>query len=174
MRLNRANNAEGESVPISSRPERVSDYPRPPQLDWSDEHIRVIALGELLIETSKSIRILETFHPPTYYFPPDVVNQALLQPSMGRSTFCEWKGVANYFDISAADQRLERSIWCYPRPTERFAELAGWFALYPGRMDGCWVDEEPVKPQAGGFYGGWITSRVQGPFKGDPDHPELI
>jgi len=168
------NNSDATSQPSSVLPELVSQYPRPPKLDWSDEHIRVIALGEVLIDTCKSIRILETYHPPTYYFPPDAVDQALLKPSMGRSTFCEWKGVASYFDITTANQRLERSIWCYPRPSSRFAELAGWFALYPGRMDGCWVNEEPVTPQAGGFYGGRITSRVQGPFKGDPNHPELI
>jgi len=155
-------------------PELVSQYPRPPKLEFSDESIRVIALGEVLIETSRSIRILETFHPPTYYFPPEVVNHDLLKPSTGRTTFCEWKGVASYFDIHHDNRRLERSIWCYPSPSARFAELAGWFALYPGRMDGCWVNDESVTPQAGGFYGGWITSRVQGPFKGDPNHPELI
>lgn len=155
-------------------PELVSEYPRPPRLEHSDEHIRVVVIGQTLIETRRSIRILETFHPPTYYFPPDVVNRDLLKPSSGRSTFCEWKGIARYFDLASAEPRLERSIWCYPSPSERFAEIAGWFALYPGRMDGCWVNDEPVTAQAGGFYGGWITSRVQGPFKGDPNHPELI
>ena len=155
-------------------PELVSQYPRPPKLELSDETIRVIALGNLLIETTKSIRVLETFHPPTYYFPPESVNQELLNPSLGRATFCEWKGIASYFDIATSEKRINRSIWCYPSPTARFAEIAGWFALYPGQMDGCWVNDEAVTPQAGGFYGGWITSRVQGPFKGDPNHPELI
>lgn len=155
-------------------PELVSQYPRPPKLELSDERIRVVALGKLLIDTTKSIRILETFHPPTYYFPPEAVNQDLLTASTGRATFCEWKGVASYFDILTPESRIGRSIWCYPSPTPRFAEIAGWFALYPEQMDGCWVNDEAVKPQAGGFYGGWITSRVQGPFKGDPDHPELI
>lgn len=154
--------------------EQVSSYPRPPRLEPSDEHILVTALGETLAETDRSLRVLETFHPPTYYLPPEAMRTDLIQPVAGRPSFCEWKGVASYFDITTANQRLERSIWCYPRPSSRFAELAGWFALYPGRMDGCWVNEEPVTPQAGGFYGGWITSRVQGPFKGDPNHPELI
>ncbi|MEC8215539.1 MAG: hypothetical protein VX069_10770, partial [Cyanobacteriota bacterium] len=67
-----------------------------------------------------------------------------------------------------------RAVWTYLSPSERFRDLAGWFALYPQKMDGCWVDDELVTPQQGGFYGGWITSRVEGPFKGDPNHPELI
>lgn len=97
----------------------------------------------------------------------------LLQAAPGRS-FCEWKGLARYFDLVVGSQRIEKAVWTYPAPTPAYGPLAGWFALYPGRMEGCWVDGERVRPQQGGFYGGWITSRVVGPFKGDPLHPELI
>lgn len=153
--------------------ERVADYPRPPALVASDERIEVRALGQLLVQTNRSLRVLETFHPPTYYLPPKAVRLDLLEPAAGRS-FCEWKGVAQYYSIVVGGQRLERAVWSYPEPTATFAALAGWFALYPGRMDGCWVEGEQVMPQPGGFYGGWITAAVQGPFKGDPAHPELI
>ena len=155
-------------------PERVSDYPRPPRLEPSDEHIRVVALGQTLAETNRSLRVLETFHPPTYYLPPEAMRSELLKAVGGRPSFCEWKGVASYFDVVVGNRSLERAVWTYPSPSERFRELAGWFALYPQRMDGCWVNDELVTPQQGGFYGGWITSRVEGPFKGDPNHPELI
>jgi uncharacterized protein (DUF427 family) len=157
--------------------ERVADYPRPPALVASTEHVRVEALGQLLAETQQSLRVLETFHPPTYYLPPEALRRELLEPVEGRS-FCEWKGIARYFDVVAAagtpaERRLRRAVWSYPSPTPAFAALAGWFALYPALMDRCWVDGELVVPQPGGFYGGWITDRVQGPFKGDPLHPEL-
>lgn len=154
--------------------ERVRDYPRPPRLETSQDQIRVEALGEILVETQRSLRVLETFHPPTYYLPPEAMNQGLLIPAPGRPSFCEWKGVASYYDVVAGEQRLNRAVWTYNHPSERFRELAGWFALYPGQMDGCWVNGERVIPQQGGFYGGWITSQVEGPFKGDPCHPELI
>jgi len=158
--------------------ERVCEYPRPPALVESSENVQVRALGRLLGETRRSLRVLETFHPPTYYLPPDALDQALLVPAAGAS-FCEWKGVARYFDVvvdrgTPEERRLRRAVWSYPEPTAAFAALAGWFALYPQLMDGCWVDGEPVVAQPGGFYGGWITSRVVGPFKGDPLHPELI
>ncbi|CRY92208.1 conserved hypothetical protein [Synechococcus sp. WH 8103] len=120
------------------------------------------------------MRVLETFHPPTYYLPPEAMNQGLLVPAPGRPSFCEWKGVSSYYDVVAGEQRINRAVWTYNHPSERFRELAGWFALYPGQMDGCWVNGERVIPQQGGFYGGWITSQVEGPFKGDPNHPELI
>ena len=154
--------------------ERVRDYPRPPRLETSQDQIRVEALGEILVETQRSLRVLETFHPPTYYLPPEAMNQGLLVPAPGRPSFCEWKGVASYYDVVAGEQRINRAVWTYNHPSELFRELAGWFALYPGQMDGCWVNGERVIPQQGGFYGGWITSQVEGPFKGDPSHPELI
>jgi uncharacterized protein (DUF427 family) len=153
--------------------ERVADYPRPPALVVSEQLIEVRALGQLLAQTRRSLRVLETFHPPTYYLPPEAMRLEWLEPAAGRS-FCEWKGVASYFSVVVGDQRLERAVWSYANPTPAFAALAGWFALYPGRMDGCWVDGERVEPQPGAFYGGWITAAVQGPFKGDPAHPELI
>jgi uncharacterized protein (DUF427 family) len=159
--------------PMAGICERVADYPRPPALVVSEQLIEVRALGQLLAQTRRSLRVLETFHPPTYYLPPEAMRLEWLEPAAGRS-FCEWKGLASYFSVVVGDQRLERAVWSYANPTPAFAALAGWFALYPGRMDGCWVDGERVEPQPGGFYGGWITAAVQGPFKGDPAHPELI
>ena len=158
--------------------ERAVAYPRPPALLPCERHVRVEALGRLLADTYLSLRVLETFHPPTFYLPPEALDLSLLQPAEGRS-FCEWKGFARYFDLVAPGpdgepRRLRRAIWQYPDPTPAFRELAGWYSLYPAAMDGCWVDGEAVLPQPGGFYGGWITSDVEGPFKGDPLHPELV
>ncbi len=164
--------------PTAAPIEFVADYPRPPALVASTVAVRVEALGQLLAESPHCLRVLETFHPPTIYLPPESVRLELLQPTSGAS-FCEWKGVARYFDVvvhpgGPEERRLRRAVWSYPEPSEAFAPLAGWLAVYPALMDGCWLDGERVTPQPGGFYGGWITSRVQGPFKGDPRHPELV
>lgn len=165
--------------------ERVADYPRPPRLERCERHVRVEVFGRVLCDTRLSLRVLETFHPPSFYLPPESVEASLLEP-VGGSSFCEWKGVARYFDLVApaaaapaagslaAAARRRRAVWHYPQPTAAFAALAGWYALYPALMDGCWLDGEPVQPQQGGFYGGWITRDLEGPFKGDPLHPELI
>jgi len=158
--------------------ENVAHYPRPPLLLPCQDHILVKAGGVVICETTNSYRVLETFHPPTYYLPPDSFRLDLLQPTVGAS-FCEWKGVARYFDVVApgADglpRRLSRAVWQYPEPAPAFAALTGWYGLYPGLMDGCWLDGERVIPQPGGFYGGWISAELEGPFKGDPLHPELV
>ena len=154
-------------------PERVADYPRPPRLEPTDDHVLIKVSGEVLFDGRGCQRVLETYHPPTYYLPPSGMAMELLFPAAGRS-FCEWKGVAEYFDVVTSQGRIHHAVWRYPSPTETFQAIAGWFALYPGLMQGCWVNGEAVIPQPGGFYGGWITSAVEGPFKGDPNHPELI
>ncbi|MBM5800031.1 MAG: DUF427 domain-containing protein [Cyanobacteria bacterium K_DeepCast_35m_m2_023] len=159
--------------------ERVADYPRPPALRASHDPVRVEVLGQVLCDTDAAggplqiWKVCETFHPPTVYLPPAAMRLELLEPAQGRS-FCEWKGVARYFGVVACGQRIPKAVWHYPEPTPLFAPIAGWFALYPGLMEAVWLAAERVTPQPGGFYGGWITSQVEGPFKGDPRHPELI
>jgi uncharacterized protein (DUF427 family) len=128
----------------------------------------VVRLGGMVIcETDHSLRVLETFHPPTYYLPRDAFVDGALQPADG-SSFCEWKGMARYLDLRGGDRVAARAGWFYPMPTSAFADLVGHVALYPGLMDDCQVNGERVQPQPGGFYGGWITSTVSGPFKGIP------
>lgn len=145
--------------------ESVWDYPRPPALLPSTEHVQVVLGGEVVADTSASYRVLETRHPPTYYLPVDAFASGVLRPAEGAS-YCEWKGVAAYFDLVTPQRSATRVAWGYPRPTPAFAVLRDHVSLYPGRVDRCTVDDEVVQPQPGDFYGGWVTSRVVGPFKG--------
>lgn len=147
------------------RDESVWDYPRPPALDPSPETVEVYWAGQRLVFTSRSIRVLETSHPPTYYFHPDDVDSRLLEAVPG-TTYCEFKGPASYFDLVLDDRRVKRPVWCYPNPTAGFREIAGWYSLYPRFMDACIVDGEEIIPQEGSYYGGWITPGIRGPFKG--------
>jgi uncharacterized protein (DUF427 family) len=148
-------------------PESVWDYPRPPRVEPCTSVIEVVLGGEVVARTASSLRVLETSHPPTYYLPVSAFVEGSLRPAAGTS-FCEWKGTAAYLDVIGGDEVAERAAWHYPHPTEPFAALVDHVAVYPGRMDRCTVDGEVVTPQPGGFYGGWITSRVVGPFKGEP------
>ncbi|MGF1570236.1 MAG: DUF427 domain-containing protein [Nodosilinea sp.] len=146
--------------------ESVWDYPRPPRLEDSSRHVRVVFNGVVIAESRRPKRVLETSHPPVYYIPPEDVQMAYFQPT-ARATVCEWKGVAAYFTVTVGDRQAENAAWCYPQPTaERFLPLANYIAVYPSRMEACYVDDERVQAQAGDFYGGWITSDIIGPFKG--------
>jgi len=193
--------------PVSLQPsqESVWDYPRPPALEASTRHV-VVRSGDLLIAESRSAwRVMETSHPPNWYLPPADVRQERIRRSRSRSTLCEWKGAATYWDVVAGDVAasdvpvsdvpasdvpvsgvpagdvaagdvaadsavptwLEAAAWSYQTPTARFVPITGFLSFMPSMVQ-CYIDGERVYPQAGGFYGGWITSDVVGPFKGEP------
>jgi uncharacterized protein (DUF427 family) len=129
--------------------------------------LRIVQGDAVVADTLRGVRTLETSHPPTYYFPLEDVNTGLLRQNPQRS-FCEWKGSAVYFDVVWKDKVFEAVAWSYPSPSATFARLANHVAFYAAPFDACTVDGEQVTPQPGGFYGGWITSREAGPFKGAP------
>ena len=146
--------------------ESVWEYPRPPRLEPVAARLRVVLGGVTIADTTHGHRVLETSHPPNYYFPPDDVLDGALEPTKGAS-FCEWKGRAHYFAVRAGERVAPQAAWGYADPSPTFVGIADHVAFYAGPMDACFVDEELVVAQPGGFYGGWITSAVVGPFKGD-------
>ncbi len=148
--------------------ESVWDYPRPPRVEPLERRVRVV-LGEATVADSKrALRVLETASPPTIYIPAADVHADLLLQAPGERSFCEWKGVASYFDIAAGERVAKAAAWTYARPNQPYAELAGHYAFYAGRMDACFLDDEAVIPQGGSFYAGWVTAEIVGPFKGEP------
>lgn len=153
--------------PIKPGQESVWAFPRPSIAQSIDAHLRVVLDGRTIAETRRGVRTIETSHPPTYYFPPDDIAIDALRPVAGTS-FCEWKGSATYFDVMSGDVVRPKAAWTYSDPTSAFAMICDHVAFYAADMDACFVDGELVQPQPGGFYGGWITSRVVGPFKGVP------
>lgn len=146
--------------------ESVWDYPRPPVVEPTAARIRIELGGVLVAETTDAVRVLETSHPPVYYLPAE--SFVVPMHEAGGLSMCEFKGMAHYLTIVAGDRIAVKSAWYYPEPWPRFEALAGRVAVYPSRMGRCEVDGEVVTPQEGDFYGGWITSRIVGPFKGAP------
>lgn len=139
--------------------ESVWSYPRPPRVDPSSRRVRVVFACEVLADSRRAVRVLETTHPPNWYIPPDDVDLTLLHRS-ARRTLCEYKGVASYWDAVIGDRIARDCAWSYEDPSPGYESLRGFLSFYPGRVDGCLVDEEKVIAEAGEFYGGWITSDV--------------
>ena len=154
--------------PISPGPgqESVWDYPRPPRLEATSKRIEIIFNGVKIVDTQRAYRVLETSHPPVYYSPPADIEMGYLHVVAGNS-WCEWKGQARYYTLAVGDKHVAKVAWYYPQPTTSFADIQNYVAFYPAPMDVCYVDGEQVRPQPGNFYGGWITSDIVGPFKGE-------
>lgn len=153
--------------PIGPGQESVWAYPRPAIAEPTDARIMIVHRGRIVADSRAAIRTLETSHPPSYYIPRADVAAGMLRRAEG-SSFCEWKDAASYWDVVVGDIVLPRIGWSYANPTAPFALLRDHVAFYAAPFDRCTVDGETVIPQPGDFYGGWITSRVIGPFKGIP------
>jgi uncharacterized protein (DUF427 family) len=125
-----------------------------------------MAGGVLVADSRRAVRVLETASPPTFYLPPEDVDASRIERAEGTS-LCEWKGEAVYWDVLGDGPRAPRAAWSYPDPFPEFSSLAGFLSFYPARL-ACTLDGELVRPQPGGFYGGWVTGELAGPFKGDP------
>jgi uncharacterized protein (DUF427 family) len=146
--------------------ESVWDYPRPPRLVADTREVVVRAGDVEIARTRRALRMLETASPPTFYLPfADARMELLVEAGGMGSTYCEWKGNARYWSIVGGDVRLQGVAWSYPSPRAPYEAIAGCFSVYPGRV-ACFVDGERVKAQEGGFYGGWVTAEIVGPWKG--------
>lgn len=156
-----------QRIPPGPGQESVWDYPRPPRLERTPKRLEVVFGGVLIADTLQGWRVLETSHPPVYYLPQEDLRMEFLR-DVGGGSFCEWKGTARYWDVLVEGKRARKAAWSYPDPTPSFAPIRDHLAFYAGHMDECRVDGEVVTPQPGGFYGGWVTQDVVGPFKGGP------
>ncbi|MEM9364690.1 MAG: DUF427 domain-containing protein [Planctomycetota bacterium] len=154
--------------PVGPGQESVWDYPRPPRVEAIKDRLRVVHAGATVAETTAGFRVLETSHPPVYYFPPRDCDLNVLT-MVGGSSFCEFKGGARYFDLKVPGHEVVSQVaWSYPQTTDGFRPIAGYLAFYAGKLDACWVGDDLATPQPGNFYGGWITPQIVGPFKGIP------
>jgi uncharacterized protein (DUF427 family) len=161
----RGQDRPGFAIQPESGQVSVWDFPRPPRLAPDARHVLIHWRGKLVADTRRAVLALETSHPPSFYLPWADLDASLLVRASGAS-FCEWKGPARYWSLVDGPHRLPRVAWSYPSPLEGAEAIAECVAFYPAELD-CTVDGHKVLPQPGGFYGGWITPELVGPFKGD-------
>ena len=146
--------------------ESVWDYPRPPKVEKTSKQIRVMYDGVVIVETNRAVRVLETGHPPVYYIPREDIRMEYMIPST-RSSKCEWKGTAIYYNMKGKTKRNDNAAWSYPEPTSGYEIIRNHIAFYPKFMDACYVNGERVVPEPAQYYGGWITPEILGPFVGE-------
>jgi len=156
-----------ERIPPGPGQESVWDYPRPPRVEPVTERVRVLHGTRPVADSTRALRVLETSQAPAIYLPPDDVDLSLLTRTTTTS-FCEWKGSATYWTLRIGEAESVDAAWSYEDPTPGFEAIRSHLSFYPARVDECWIGSERATAHPGGFYGGWITSKVVGPFKGGP------
>ncbi|CAO1633387.1 unnamed protein product [Jaminaea pallidilutea] len=174
----------GSAAALARPVENVWKYPRPPRLERTQARLRVVWEAKdghrtTIADTNQGYRVLETSHPPTYYFPPASVAQQFLRSSSARQTYCEWKGKAAYHDLVVPSGQGEGriaakgKIWTYPTPTSAFQEIRDYYSFYvnpstPASVGTwrCYVDDDEATAQEGDFYGSWVTPEITGGERG--------
>ena len=156
--------------PILPGQESVWSYPTPPRIEPVNKEIKVFLGGVCIAWTHRAKRVLQTSHPPVYFLPAEDVDAKRVSASDHRPAFCEYKGIAHYLNLNVKTHEREVSApaaaFTYATPTPPFAAIAGHISFYAGAMDACTINGVVVTPQPGGFYSGWITPEIVGPFKG--------
>jgi uncharacterized protein (DUF427 family) len=112
--------------------ESVWDYTRPPKIVADKRRVEVKVGDRVIADSQRTVRVLETASPPTFYIPPDDIRMDVLAPHPS-SSWCEWKGTAKYWALNVKDRPREMIGWTYPKPTPEFESITGWFSFYPGR-----------------------------------------
>ena len=142
--------------------ESVWDYPRPPAIVACSQRLTVYADKTCIADTNAGVRVLETAGAPTYYFPSEHVDMTHLE--MGEITsVCEWKGAAQSITVAGRTD----AAWRYVNMFPEFSQLYQWVSFYPAILD-CFIGNEQASPQPGEYYGGWVTTNLGGPIKGEP------
>ena len=147
--------------------ESVWDYPRPPIVVPVEQRIKVEFNSVVIAQSQDAYRVLETAGAPVYYIPQkDIQMEHLSQTS--HTSFCEWKGMAEYWAVEVNGKMVNNAAWSYPTPDPGFEQITDHLAFYAFKMDACYVGNEKAEPQPGHFYGGWVTTNIVGPIKGEP------
>src|SRR3954454_9494621 len=108
--------------------ESVWDYPRPPALQRSDEHVEVVLGGVVIADTRAALPILEASHPPTYYLPVADFRAGSLRPGQGISS-CEWTGAASDADLLGGEPVAPHAVCLSPAPSAAHPGLRDHVAL---------------------------------------------
>ncbi len=150
------------------RRESAQEFPRSPRVEPTYCRIQVMLGDEVVADTTRAKRVIERGHPPVYYIPSADIRPGVLW-DVPRTTQCGDKGLARFYDVIAGQKHARCAAWAYPEPQPGFEDIKDHVAFYPGKMDGCYVDDERAKPEPSDQFGGWITSNIIGPFYGGRD-----
>lgn len=148
-------------------------YPHGPVFEPERRPVRVEHSGVVVAETRAAVRVLERGLPPAFYVPPEDVRTDLLALCEATS-LCPVKGHARYWTVRVGEREAVRAAWSYPEPIPMADVIRGYLCFDVNRVDRCLLGDEVARGRDNPFYGGWVTSDIEGPFLGDPDLPEHL
>ncbi len=110
------------------------------------KRVRVLFGGKVVADTARALTLREAGYAPVHYIPREDADMSLLTPTR-HSTHCPYKGEASYFTIQTGGRASENAAWSYQHPYPPMAEIEGYLAFYPKRVDA--IEETPLSASAG-------------------------
>ncbi|WP_245296814.1 MULTISPECIES: DUF427 domain-containing protein [Rhodomicrobium] len=108
-------------------------------LEPGPHHVQVIFNGEVIADSMAAVTVNESTYPPVHYVPLADVRQDVLRAS-DHTSYCPFKGRANYWSLDVGGKRAENAVWAYNEPYDEVAELKGKVAFYPSQVDQILID----------------------------------
>jgi uncharacterized protein (DUF427 family) len=106
----------------------------PISIEANPSHVVVTVGGRIIADTRNALTLREATYPAVQYIPRRDVDFGALKRTE-HSTFCPYKGDASYYSISVGGDRSINAVWTYETPFEAMAEITGYVAFYPDRVD---------------------------------------
>jgi uncharacterized protein (DUF427 family) len=100
----------------------------------TEGHVTVRVRGQVVAETDAALSLQESTYPVVQYVPIDAVDASALRRS-DTTTYCPYKGEANYYHLGVGDETIDDAIWTYEQPYPAVAQIAGHVAFYPDKAD---------------------------------------
>lgn len=118
----------------SERPIKQPSADHPISIEANPARVTVTVAGQVVADSTRSLLLREADYPPVSYFPPEDVDFAQLDAT-DHSSYCPYKGEANYYSLPAGGDRSRDAVWQYREAYPAVAEISGHLAFYPDRVD---------------------------------------
>jgi uncharacterized protein (DUF427 family) len=116
------------------RPVMQPSRAHPISIDASPEPVTVTVAGKVVARSERALILQEASYPAVAYIPPEDVDFELLEATE-HTSYCPFKGEANYYSVPAGGERSENAVWQYSSPYDAVSEIEGHVAFYPDRVD---------------------------------------
>lgn len=122
---------------VTKMTERAALHPtekHPITVTPTGRHVVVRMQGEVVAETDDALTLQESTYPAVQYVPLAALPASALKRS-DTTTYCPYKGEANYFHVTAGGNTVDDAIWTYEQPYPAVAAIAGHVAFYADKAE---------------------------------------
>lgn len=125
---------------MNDRPSKIPGPDHPIDITNTSRRVVVTLNGVVIADTRNAVTLVESKYPAVQYIPREDVKMELLERT-DHTSYCGYKGEANYYSIPMGGERSVNAIWSYETPYDAVAPIKGHLAFYPDRIDAITIED---------------------------------